>query len=176
MKYYYLKLFIVFVYLISSTSAYSIDQPIFKNIVIHEEPKKINNIEFMDADNNLFRLNDFNNNLVILNFWATWCAPCREEMPSLDKLDGNNLFNNLQIIPINISNETKTKSGDFFKEIKIENLKIYYDENLEIPKKLFLRGLPTTILINKSGNEFARIIGAIDFQDSNFIKWLKQYD
>ena len=176
MKYLYLKLFTVFLYLISSTSTYSIDQPKFKNIIVHKEPKKIENIEFKNGDNDVFQLNDFNDNLVILNFWATWCAPCREEMPSLDKLNGNKLFDNLQIIPINIGKETKVKSVNFFKEIKIENLNIYYDENLDIPKKLFLRGLPTTILINKNGKEFSRIIGAIDFQDSNFVKWLKQYD
>ena len=176
MKYLYLKLFTVFLYLISSTSTYSIEQPKIKNIIVHKEPKKIENIEFKNGDNDVFRLNDFNDNLVILNFWATWCAPCREEMPSLDKLDGNNQFNNLKIIPINIGKETKVKSINFFKEIEIDNLNIYYDENLDIPKKLFLRGLPTTILINKNGKEFSRIIGAIDFQDSNFVEWLKQYD
>ena len=176
MKYLYLKLFTVFLYLISSTSTYSIDQPKFKNIIVHKEPKKIENIEFKNGDNDVFQLNDFNDNLVILNFWATWCAPCREEMPSLDKLNGNKLFDNLQIIPINIGKETKVKSVNFFKEINIENLNIYYDENFDIPKKLFLRGLPTTILINKNGKEFSRIIGAIDFQDNNFVKWLKQYD
>ena len=176
MKYLYLKLFTVFLYLISSTSTYSIEQPKIKNIIVHKEPKKIVNIEFINGDNDVFQLNDFKNSLVILNFWATWCAPCREEMPSLDKLDGNNQFNNLKIIPINIGKETKVKSINFFKEIEIDNLNIYYDENLDIPKKLFLRGLPTTILINKNGKEFSRIIGAIDFQDSNFVEWLKQYD
>ena len=176
MKYLYLKLFTVFLYLISSTSTYSIEQPKIKNIIVHKEPKKIVNIEFINGDNDVFQLNDFKNSLVILNFWATWCAPCREEMPSLDKLDGNNQFNNLKIIPINIAKETKVKSINFFKEIEIDNLNIYYDENLDIPKKLFLRGLPTTILINKNGKEFSRIIGAIDFQDSNFVEWLKQYD
>ena len=176
MKYLYLKLFTVFLYLISSTSTYSIEQPKIKNIIVHKEPKKIVNIEFINGDNDVFQLNDFKNSLVILNFWATWCAPCREEMPSLDKLDGNNQFNNLKIIPINIGKETKVKSINLFKEIEIDNLNIYYDENLDIPKKLFLRGLPTTILINKNGKEFSRIIGAIDFQDSNFVEWLKQYD
>ena len=176
MKYFYLKLFTVFLYLISSTSTYSIEQPKLKNIVVYKAPKKIENIEFRNVDNDILQLNDFNNSLIILNFWATWCAPCREEMPSLDKLDGSNLFDNLEIIPINIGKETKLKSINFFKEIKIKNLDIYYDENFEIPKKLFLRGLPTTILINKNGQEFARILGEINFQDSNFIKWLKQYD
>ena len=163
-------------YLISSTSSYSIERPNIKNLLVYNEPKKLENFDFKNIKNDIVELSNFNNKLIVLNFWATWCAPCREEMPSLDKLARNKLFNNLAVVPINIGREDINKSIGFFNEIKIQNLKIYNDETLLIPKKLSLRGVPTTILVNKNGKEFARILGAVDFEDESFINWLKNYD
>ena len=113
---------------------------------------------------------------MILNFWATWCAPCKEEMPSLDRLQSNSNFNNLKIFPINIDPEDITKSKFFFKELNIKNLEIYFDAPVTLAKKFSLRGVPTTILFNKEGHEFARILGFIDFNDEEFINWLKLYN
>ena len=104
------------------------------------------------------KLNDFKDKLLIINFWATWCAPCREEMPSLDKLSSEKNFNNLEILPINVGSEKISKSKIFFEEVGIKNLKIYHDIDMKLPNKLLLRGLPTTLLINKKGEEFARIL------------------
>lgn len=122
------------------------------------------------------KLNDFKDKFLIINFWATWCAPCREEMPSLDKLSREKNFNNLEILPINVGSEKISKSKIFFEEVGIENLKIYHDIDMNLPKKLLLRGLPTTLLINKKGEEFARILGSVDFEDKKLIKWLKNFD
>ena len=97
-------------------------------------------------------------------------------MPSLDKLAVNKDFNNLEIIPINVGRETIDKSINFFRDINIENLDIYYDDTLDLPRKLLLRGIPTSVLINKDGKEFARILGSIDFENKDFIDWLKKYD
>ena len=113
---------------------------------------------------------------MVLNFWATWCAPCREEMPSLDQLASNKNFKNISVIPINIGRESQSKSEIFFKEINIVNLNIYYDSSTELPNKLSLRGVPTTILVNKNGEEFARILGAVDFKNKELINWLNKYD
>lgn len=176
MRYLNFKLIIVFLYLISSSSTYSIEHPNVKNIVLYKVPKKLEDFEFKNMSDDLYKLSEFNDKLLILNFWATWCAPCREEMPSLDKLMNDKLFNNLIIVPINIGREDLSKSKKFFNEIEIKNLDIYYDHTNEIPKKLSLRGVPTTILINKDGEEFARIIGAINFMDSKFVNWLNKYD
>ena len=71
-------------------------------------------------------------------------------------------------------NALKTKN--FFIELNIKKLKIFFDRNLNFVKEFKLRGVPTSILINKEGEEFARIIGAIDFQDKKFVKWLSKYD
>ncbi len=176
MKTSFFKLLLIILYLISPTSAYSIDHPDIKNIIMHKEPKNIENIDFKNLKGETLNLEKFNNKLIILNFWATWCLPCREEMPSLDKLSSNKMFKNLEIIPINIGREKISKSVEFFEEINIKNLKIYNDESTYIPKKLLLRGIPTTILINKDGKEFARILGSVEFDDNKLVDWLKDYD
>ena len=141
-----------------------------------EKLKKHNELTFFDADNKQINLKDYEGNLVLLNFWATWCAPCKEEMPSLDRLQKNKNLNNLKIFPINIGQDNFEKSLKFFKNLKIKNLKIFFDTPVTLAKKLQLRGIPTSILINKDGFEFARIIGSIDFDDENFIKWLSDYN
>ena len=176
MHFSFFKILLVLLYLLSPTSVYSIEPPKLKNLVLHKEPKKLENVEFKNIDNNNISLKEFRGNLVILNFWATWCAPCREEMPSLDDLSKSNQFENLSVIPINVGREKIDKSINFFKDIKIENLKIFHDSSDELPTKLSLRGIPTTIFVNKDGLEFARVIGSFDFYNSKFIKWLKIYD
>ena len=73
--------------------------------------------------------------------------------------------------------EEKTfKINQIFEEYDIKNLEVYYDSSLTLPKKLLLRGIPTTLLINKEGEEFARVVGSIDFEDENLINWLKKYE
>ncbi len=111
-----------------------------------------------------------------MNFWATWCAPCKEEMPSLDQLQSNEKLSDLKIFPINIGQENLEKSQKFFEDLSIKNLEVYFISSINLPKKLQLRGIPTTILINKDGLEFARIIGSVDFKDEKFIKWLNKYN
>ncbi len=175
MKVIFIKFLLLF-YLLSPDSLYAIDHPNIKNLILHKEPKKLENFEFKNVEKQALKLSDFTNKLLLINFWATWCAPCRDEMPSLDKIHDSKKFKNLEIIPINVGSEDIIKSIRFYEEIKIKNLKIYYDDTLDLPKKFLLRGIPTTILINKSGEEFARILGTIDFQDINFINWLKKYD
>ena len=171
-----LTLKILFVYLISSTVSYSIEHPNIKNLAIHKNPKKLNNIEFQNSSNLNINLEIYKNELVLLNFWATWCAPCVKEMPSLNELQKNSNFKNLKIIPINIGREDISKAKSFYEKLKINNLEVYIDKSQKLAKTFSLRGIPTTVLINKEGNEFARIVGSIDFQGEKFINWLKKFD
>jgi len=176
MKLLTLKFILVFIYLISSSSSYAIQELNLKNLVIHKNPKKLEKINFKNVNNETVNLNSFENSLIIINFWATWCAPCIEEMPSLNRLKTNPIFNNLEIIPINVGKDNIAKTKDFYKKLKINDLKIYFDKDVELAKKFLLRGLPTTVFINKQGEEFARVIGFVNFDDENIIKWLKKYD
>ena len=169
------KFFLVVIYLISTVISFS-DEPNIKNLVIHKQNKKLKNITFLDVDNKPINLNEFTGQLVIINFWATWCAPCKEEMPSLDNLKNLKAFKNLKILPINVGQEDIQKSKIFFDDLKIKNLELYFDNSIKLAKTFTLRGLPTTVIINKEGDEFARIIGSIDFGDENFIKWLSKFN
>ena len=170
------KFILTFIYLISSSSSYAIQQLNLDNLVIHKDPKKLEKINFQNINNETINLSKFKNSLVIINFWATWCAPCIEEMPSLNELQVNPIFNNLQILPINVGRDSIEKSENFYKKLKLKNLKIYFDKDIQLANKFLLRGLPTTVFVNKKGEEFARIIGFVNFNDKKIIKWLKQYD
>tara|TARA_B100001778_G_scaffold318969_1_gene308002 strand:- start:637 stop:930 length:294 start_codon:yes stop_codon:yes gene_type:complete len=97
-------------------------------------------------------------------------------MPSLDALKTNPGLDNIEIFPINVGKDNVEKSNKFFKDLNIENLNFYFDNPQTLAKVLSLRGVPTTILFNKEGKEFARIIGSIDFGDKEFIKWIKLYN
>ena len=169
-----MRFLIIFVLLITNTLANEVVD--IKNLIINKELKKYSNLSFLDDQNNQINLDNLNGNLILLNFWATWCAPCKEEMPSLDKLKLNKNLNNLKIFPINIGKDNLKKSLKFYDDLKIKNLNLYFDNPNTLAKKIGLRGVPTSILINKEGYEFARIVGSIDFSDQNFIKWLSNYN
>ena len=171
-----MKFLIIFIYLITTSFSYAIEKPNIKNLVLIKKPKAYENVIFKDKNQKDVYLADYKGKLLVLNFWATWCAPCREEMPSLDNLQSDNRLNNLKIFPINIGQEDLSKSDIFFKELDIQNLDIYFDSPITLAKKFMLRGVPTTILFNKNGLEFARIVGSIDFNNEEFINWLKIYN
>ena len=171
-----MKFLIIFIYLITGSFGYAIEKPNIKNLVLLKKPKTYEEVIFKDKNQKEVNLANYNGKLLLLNFWATWCAPCREEMPSLDGLQSNNSLNNLKIFPINIGQEDILKSEIFFKELNIKNLNIYFDSTITLTKKFSLRGIPTTILINKEGKEFARILGSINFNDKKFTNWLSLYN
>jgi Thiol-disulfide isomerase and thioredoxins len=105
MNYKNLNLLVFLIYLISSSSSYSIERPDLKNLIIHNEKKKIDNVDFFNSTNKKISLNNYKSKVVIINFWATWCAPCKEEMPHLDKLKSKSVFQDLEVIQINIADK-----------------------------------------------------------------------
>ena len=169
-----MRLLIILIFFISNSfTAEAVD---IKNLIINKELKSYDGLTFLDANNEKLNLKDYQGNLIILNFWATWCAPCKEEMPSLDLLQANKELNNLKIFPINVGQDNIEKALIFFEDLEINNLKLYFDSPITLAKKFGLRGIPTSILIDKDGLEFARIIGSINFEDKKFITWLSKYN
>ena len=172
MKYKKLNYLAFFIYLISSSGSYSIERPDINNLLIHAEKRAIEKIEFFNSKKMRESLENYKQNLTIINFWATWCEPCKEEMPHLDKLVSKNKFKEIKVIPINIADEKLEKSKEFFDKLNIKNLEIFYGSSLNLAKEFKLRGIPTTIFIDKEGYEFARVIGFIDFENKSFLSWL----
>ena len=169
-----MRFLVIFIFLISNTFAN--ETPNIKNLIINKELKEYTNLTILDDQNNQLNLSDYKGNILLLNFWATWCAPCKEEMPSLDLLKSNKDLNNLKIFPVNVGQDNVKKAKKFFDDMNIKNLNLYFDENINLTKKFALRGIPTSILLNKNGKEFARVIGSLDFNEENFIEWLKLYN
>ncbi|MDA7858075.1 TlpA family protein disulfide reductase [Candidatus Pelagibacter sp.] len=169
-----MRFLILFIFL--TTKVFANDVSEIKNIVIHKDLKVYDNVIFLDKNDKKINIKEFNGNLLLLNFWATWCAPCKEEMPSLDRLQVNQNLSNLKIFAINVSQESKKKVNSFFEDLNIENFDPYFDAPTTLAKTFSLRGVPTSILIDKDGKEFARIMGSIDFNDKIFINWLKTYN
>jgi len=172
-----IKLLIFFICfsIFSSISQTNEDVPL-NNIAINETPKPISPLIFEDFSGNKINLKDYKGKLILLNFWATWCAPCKKEMPSLDKLYLDSNFKNLEVFAVNMEQPNQLKAKNFFSDLNIQNLKIFFDRDLNFVKEFKLRGVPTTVLINKKGEEFGRIIGEVNFQDKKFLKWLLKYD
>ena len=147
-----MRFLIIFIFLISNSFANeAID---IKNLVINKKLIKRDGLTILNYKNKRINLDDYKGKLILLNFWATWCAPCKEEMPSLDTLQTHKSLDNL----------------------KIQNLNTYFDSPITLAKKFGLRGIPTSILFNKKGEEFARVIGSINFTDEKFIEWLSNYN
>ena len=145
-------------------------KPPFENILVSKNPIYYQDILFEDFDGKIINLKQKNSKIYVLNFWATWCLPCKWEMPYLDKLQLNK---NIEVFPINVEVKNQRKTEIFFKSLEIKNLSIFFDSENKLVNLFRLRGLPTTIILNSDKNEIARIIGSVDVSDERFIKWIE---
>ena len=145
-------------------------KPPFKNISVSKSPIYYQDILFEDFDGKIINLKQKDSKIYVLNFWATWCLPCKWEMPHLDKLQLNK---NIEVFPINVEVKNQRKTEIFFKSLEIKNLSIFFDSDNKLVNLFRLRGLPTTIILNSDKNEVARIIGAVDVSNEKFINWIE---
>tara|TARA_B100001750_G_scaffold233058_1_gene232818 strand:- start:1651 stop:2190 length:540 start_codon:yes stop_codon:yes gene_type:complete len=169
-------LFFLFCFSIFSSISQTNEDVPLNNIAINETPKPVSSVIFEDFSGNKIDLKNYQGKLIIVNFWATWCTPCKKEMPSLDSLYQDQSFKNLEVFAVNMEQPNLLKTKKFFSDLNIQKLQIFFDSNLNFVKAFKLRGVPTTILINKKGEEFARIIGEVNFQNKKFTEWLLKYD
>lgn len=121
--------------------------------------EKVPEIEFVDGEGATRRLSDFLGKNILLNLWATWCVPCREEMPSLDQLQKDMGSDEFEVIALSLDRAGKQVAEKFFSETHIKNLKLYVDSTMKSGNALRAVGMPTTILIDREGNERARVPG-----------------
>lgn len=133
------------------------------------EPKPVPEIAFFDGDGNQVSLADFEGEVVVLNLWATWCAPCRREMPSLDRLQARFGGNGLEVIALSLDRGDIAKVREFYEELGITHLAIYHDPQARAGRELGAPGLPTTIVIDRSGQEVGRLLGPAEWDSDEAI-------
>lgn len=127
--------------------------------VYKSKPEAIEAFEFTDKNERPMTLADFKGKVVLLNLWATWCAPCRKEMPDLDRLQGDMGSDNFEVVALSLDRGGINASQKFLDDINIKHLATYVDASSKASKPLRVIGMPTTLLIDKEGRELGRLIG-----------------
>jgi thiol-disulfide isomerase/thioredoxin len=122
-------------------------------------PKPMPELSFQDLAGNEAGLDLFRGQVVVLNLWATWCAPCREEMPSLDRLQQAFEGEPVRVIALSVDRAGPDRVKAFLDEIGAANLSVYRDPTVKAARTLKVPGLPATLLIDRQGREVGRVLG-----------------
>ncbi len=141
---------------------------------VHKKsPSALPDITFNDADGNTLTLADFKGKTILLNLWATWCSPCREEMPALDRLQKELGGEKFEVVALSLDRKGAEASKKFLDETKANNLKLYIDASAKQGTALKIVGMPTTILIDKEGQELGRLAGAAEWDSTDAKKLIE---
>ena len=130
---------------------------------LHDAPRALLSPPFIDGEGRELTLEDFRGRVVLLNVWATWCVPCREEMPTLDRLQARLGGDDFHVLPLSIDRAGLGPVRRFYEEIGIRHLGMYLAEDLRAMLALGAIGLPTTILIDRDGRKIARLVGPAEW-------------
>ena len=130
------------------------------------QPTAMPEFRFTDADGKEMTLADFKGKTVLLNLWATWCGPCREEMPGLDRLQAELGGDNFEVVALSLDRGGIEASQRFLDQIKVKSLATYVDATGKASKPLRVIGMPTTLLIDADGLEVGRLIGPAEWDST----------
>ncbi len=136
-----------------------------KKLALHDAPVTIPEAVLLDAEDGEHSLAEYKGKWVVLNFWATWCAPCRHEMPSLDRLQV--AMPGLAVVPVATGRNAVEGINRFFEEAKITSLPILRDPKSELARGMGVMGLPVTVILNPGGQEVARLIGDAEWDSDS---------
>lgn len=138
-----------------------------RKLVFHKEARPRIDGTFRDEHGNGFTLADFDGKVVVLNFWATWCPPCRAEMPGIDRLAGEMGGSDLAVVALSTDRFDVERVAAFFEEIGVQNLPVLQDRKGVIARKAGVLGLPVTIILDRQGRELARAQGEAEWDSAD---------
>lgn len=141
---------------------------------LHEKPQVLADIVFQDETGGPLSLKDWRGKIVLLNVWATWCGPCREEMPTLDRLQEKLGGDRFDVLALSIDRGGVVVVRDFYDEINLQNLEIWIDPTMRASRAMNVIGLPTTLLIGPNGKELGRKIGPAEWDAPNAITFFEK--
>jgi thiol-disulfide isomerase/thioredoxin len=130
---------------------------------------------FADRDDVQLTLADFHGRIVLLNLWATWCVPCRKEMPGLDRLQAKLGGSRFTVLPLSIDHRGRDVVARFYRELGLKSLSIYVDKSANVTYAVNAVGMPTTLLIDAQGRELGRIVGPAEWDDPAMLSRLTSF-
>ena len=160
--------------LVAASEAEKADKPKPGAFVWHESPKPLPATVFKDAADADQTLDKFGGKVLVVNFWATWCAPCVKEMPTLDALQAKLGGPNFQVMAISQDREGAKVAQPFAEKQGWKNLAFYVEKMGRFAKDANLRGLPTSLIIDKTGHEVARVEGEAKWDSPEIEKSLRE--
>ncbi|MDO9526295.1 MAG: TlpA disulfide reductase family protein [Gemmobacter sp.] len=134
-----------------------------RKLVVHSEPKAVSAVAFQDPAGGKHHLSDWQGRVVLVNFWATWCAPCRAEMPSLDALEAGLGGADFAVVPVATGRNSVAGIERFFAEVGVGRLPVLLDAKSALAREMGVRGLPVTVILDREGREVGRLTGEADW-------------
>src|SRR5438045_2182061 len=144
-----------------------------QNFVLHDTPKALPEISFADDAGRPHTLADFKGRVVLVNLWATWCAPCRKEMPSLSALERQMGSKDFEVIAISLDRKGAAAAQSYLKETGATDLALFLDPSAATLDQLQAIGLPASVLIDRRGNEIGRMLGPAEWSSPEAITLVK---
>ena len=138
------------------------------------KPRQLTDLQFQDGAGRARSLADFRGKLVLLNIWATWCAPCREEMPALDRVQATLGGTGFEVLALSVDQQGPEVVRKFFAEVGVKALKVRFDPSAQAAFKLGAVGLPTTLLIDRGGREIGRHTGPAKWDAPEIVEDLRR--
>jgi thiol-disulfide isomerase/thioredoxin len=140
-----------------------------------EQVRAVPALQFTDAEGRDLSLADFRGRVILLNIWATWCVPCRREMPTLDRLQTKLGSADFEVLALSIDRQGLAAIKPFFSEVGVKALRIYVDKSGKAAQMLDIVGLPTTLLIDRMGRERGRFAGPAAWDSAGSIETIRRY-
>jgi thiol-disulfide isomerase/thioredoxin len=128
-------------------------------------PEALPNVSFQDGNEKPVTLESFKGRVVLLNLWATWCLPCRKEMPALDRLQAALGGPDFEVVALSIDRAGVAGTRKFLESVGVSKLKLYADPTARLANELKAIGLPTTLLLDRQGREIGRLIGPAEWDE-----------
>jgi thiol-disulfide isomerase/thioredoxin len=141
---------------------------------VFDQPRALPEVRFQDDQGRDLTLGDFRGRVVVLNVWATWCVPCRKEMPTLDRLQARLGGKDFLVVALSLDRKGGEAVRGFYQEVGVENLAIYVDPSGKGSHALAIPGVPTTLLIDREGREVARKMGEAEWDGPEMVSLVER--
>lgn len=158
--------------LLASTATHAVvESP--DGFAVHDSPRSIPEIPFEKDDGEAMTLADFRGKVVVLNLWATWCPPCRREMPTLDALQAKLGSQRFEVVALSVDRAGPSIVREFFADEGVEHLALYIDTSARALSRLGVPGIPTTLVLDTEGREIARLTGEADWATPEMLDYFR---